>query len=179
MVLTAVLVLAFLATDSLWQNCLKLTEMIIGNGIVLLSLVDQPLERDVRDGCNELNVPLHPQSQGRQVRQTLCGLNWAWGLGTSMASGNHLVFGKPPSRWREPSGAQSGQPSRSHWKWPKGDMYPTSWTSFGSGCTVWPACRGLARAWLRVEKSRGWVGSMQRLVGDFSRWILVVSVDVT
>lgn len=37
-----------------------------------------------------------------------------------------------------------------------------------------PACWGLARAWLCVEKSQGWAGSVQRVVGGLQQMDLVV-----
>lgn len=113
-------------------------------------------------------MPLHPQSQARHIRQTLCG-SWVWGLGTLVASGSHFLFGKPSSRWREPSAAPSGQPSRSHWKWPNGDMDPTS--GLPLGLAAWsglPAEVWLKPGFLLRRRAR----ARQRVLGDFSRWIL-------
>lgn len=63
----------------------------LGNRIVLLSLVNQPQERDVQVGYNEWNVPFHLQSQARHVHQTLL---WAE---LSLRLRDFDSFGESPS----------------------------------------------------------------------------------
>lgn len=62
----------------------------------------------------------------------------------------------------------------------KWDMYPTFCTSLGlAGWTGLPAGVWPEPGVVWKRRARVWAGSMQRVVGDFSRWILVISVDVT
>lgn len=158
----------------------------LGSRIVLLSPVDQPVEKDVSIGCNELNMPVHQQNQARQVCQTLCVSNWAWGVGTWVASGHRLLFVHPLGEGARHSTLTPAKQKPS----PSGQMGvclhpppspPPGWASFIAGWAGRAAC-WLGADWILTwcwDQDPGLDSRMRGVVGAFSSWFSVAPADKT